>query len=159
MRNSVVDLYRHPGEKGMTLVELIVAMVIVTIALGGVLTVMNFATRHSGDAVLLQQSVAIAEAYMEEITLKNFSDPDSDGETSRPLFDDVDDYNGLSDQGAHDQNGNLITGLSSYSVDVSVVPQGGFGPTGMTVAGLKIDVTVTDPGGERLTLTGYRTDY
>ncbi len=158
MRNSVENLYIRPGEKGMTLVELIVAMVVVTIALGGVLTVMNFATRHSGDAVLLQQSVAIAEAYMEEITLKNFSDPDSDGETSRPLFDDVDDYNGLSDQGARDQNGNLITGLSGYSVDVRVVPQG-FGPTGMTVAGLKIDVTVTDPGGERLTLTGYRTDY
>jgi len=158
MCNSVVKLHSRSGERGMTLVELIVAMVIVTIALGGVLTVMNFATRHSGDALLLQQSVAIAEAYMEEITLKNFSDPDSDGETSRPLFDDVDDYNGLSDHGAHDQNGHLIAGLSSYFIDVSVVPQG-FGPTGMTVAGLKIDVTVTDPGGERLTLTGYRTDY
>jgi len=158
MCDSVVKSLTHRCERGMTLVELIVAMVIVSVALGGVLAVMNFTTSHSADAVLQLQSVAIAEAYMEEITLKNYSDPDSDGETNRALFDDVDDYNGLSDAGAHDQNGHLINGLASYSVNVSVIPQN-YGPTGMTVAGLKIVVTVTDPGGEQLTLTGYRAGY
>ena len=151
MCNAVMQRDR---EAGMTLVELIVAMVIVTIALGGVLAVMNFSTQHSSDAALQMQSVSIAEAYMEEITLKNYADPDADGEGSRALFDDVDDYNGLSDSGAHDQNGNLITGLAGYNVNVSVVPHS-YG----TVDGLKIDVTVTDPAGGNLTLTGYRTDY
>lgn len=158
MRYPVVKIALLQREQGMTLVELIVSMVIVSVALGGVLTVMNFTTGHSGDAMLLQQSIAIADAYMEEITLKNYTDPDTDGEVSRTLFDDVDDYNGLVDSGAHNQNGNAINGLENYVVSVSVLPQN-YGPTGGTVAGLKIDVSVTDPGGENLTLTGYRVNY
>ena len=152
------SVMQRDHESGMTLVELIVAMVIVTVALGGILAVINFTTQHSSDAALQMQSVAIAEAYMEEITLKNYSDPDTDGEGSRALFDDVDDYNGLSDSGAHDQNGHLIAGLAGYNVNVSVAPHS-YGPSGMTVSGLKIDVTVIDPSGESMTLTGYRTDY
>jgi len=145
-------------QSGFTLVELIVAMVVISVALIGVMSVINYTTLHSADPVLRQQAIAIAEAYMEEITLKNYADPDADDEVSRALFDDVDDYNGLADSGAHDQNGNAISGLENYSVSVSVAAQN-YGPSGLEIAGLKIDVTVTDPAGENLTLTGYRTDY
>ncbi|MCW8859460.1 MAG: prepilin-type N-terminal cleavage/methylation domain-containing protein [Deltaproteobacteria bacterium] len=143
---------------GFTLIELIVAMVVISVALVGVMTVVNYTTLHSADPVLRHQSIAIAEAYMEEITLKNYTDPDVDGEGSRALFDDVDDYDGLADAGAQDQNGNAISGLNNYSVSVSVLPQN-YGPSGTEVAGLKIDVTVTDPAGESLVLTGYRANY
>ena len=38
---------------------------------------------RSADAMVLSQAVAIAEAYLEEITLKPFADPDGvDGETA-----------------------------------------------------------------------------
>ena len=146
------------SDSGFTLVELIVAMVVISIALVGVMSVINYTTSHSSDPVLRQQAIAIAEAYMEEITLKNYVDPDADGEGTRDLFDDVDDYNGLSDSGAVDQNGNVISGLGNYSVSVSVTPQN-YGPAGNEVSGLKIDVTVTDPVGENLILTGYRANY
>ena len=148
--------YRNP--RGFTLIELIVAMVVISVALVGVMSVINLTVLHSADPVLRQQSIAIAESYMEEISLKNYTDPDTDGEGSRALFDDVDDYDGLSDHGARDQNGHAISGLESYSVEVSVSPQS-YGPAGMVVSGLKIDVNVTNLGGESLTLTGYRTDY
>ncbi|MFK5926749.1 MAG: type II secretion system protein [Desulfuromusa sp.] len=144
--------------QGFTLIELIVAMVIISVALAGVMSVMNYTTLHSADPMLRQQSIAIAEAYMEEITLKNYTDPDTDGEGNRALFDDVDDYNGLTDSGAHDQSGNPISGLENYSININVSAQN-YGPSGMVVSGLKVDVSVTDPGGERLTLTGYRTSY
>ena len=146
------------NKKGVTLIELIVAMVVISIALAGVLLVINYTTLHSADPVLRHQSIAIAEAYMEEITLKNYSDPDTDGEVSRDLYDDVDDFNGLSDSGAHDQNGNAITGLENYSVNVRVQSQN-YGPSGSEVGGLKIDVTVTDPAGESFVLTGFRANY
>ncbi|MDA3903080.1 MAG: prepilin-type N-terminal cleavage/methylation domain-containing protein [Desulfuromusa sp.] len=146
------------NKKGFTLIELIVAMVVISVALVGVMSVINYTTLHSADPVLRHQAIAIAEAYMEEITLKNYSDPDADGEVSRSLFDDVDDYNGLADSGAHDQNGSAISGLENYSVSISVAPQN-YGPSGAEVSGLKIDVTVIDPGGENLTLTGYRANY
>lgn len=146
------------NKKGVTLIELIVAMVVISIALAGVLLVINYTTLHSGDPVLRHQSISIAEAYMEEITLKNYSDLDADGELSRDLYDDVDDYNGLSDSGAYDQNGNAITGLENYTVNVSVQSQN-YGPSGSEVAGLKIDVTVVDPAGESFVLTGFRASY
>ena len=149
---------RPDNQSGVTLIELIVAMVVISIALGGVLLVLNYTTLHSADPVLRHQAIAIAEAYMEEVTLKNYSDPDADGEGSRALYDDVDDYNGLSDTGARDQNGNAISGLENYLVSVSVVGQN-YGPTGNEVPGLKIDVTVTNPAGEAFILTGYRAQY
>ena len=152
------DREQFLNRSGFTLVELIVAMVIISIAIVGVMSAINYATLHSADPALRQQSIAIAESYLEEISLKNYTDPDVDGEGSRALFDDVDDYDGLTDNGARDQNGNAISGLENFSVRVSVVPQN-YGPSGMTVAGLKIDVTVTDLSGERLTLTGFRADY
>ncbi|NOQ52460.1 MAG: pilus assembly protein MshD [Desulfuromonadaceae bacterium] len=142
----------------MTLIELVVAMVVISVALAGIMSVINYTTLHSADPVLRHQSLAIAEAYMEEIALKNYIDPDADGEGSRALFDDVDDYNGLSESGVHDQNGNAIGGLENYSVTVSVAPQN-YGPSGAEVSGLKIAVTVTDPAGESLALTGYRANY
>jgi len=144
--------------QGFTLIELIVAMVVISVALVGVMSVINYTTLHSADPVLHQQAIAIAEAYMEEITLKNFADPDVDGEVDRALFDDVSDYNGLTDNGARDQNGNAIAGLGNYTVGVTV-QNANYGPGGSKVAGLRIDVSVTDPAGVSLTLTGFRANY
>lgn len=146
------------NNRGVTLIELIVAMVVISIAVVGVFSVINYTTLHSADPVLRHQAIAIAEAYMEEISLKNYSDPDSDGEGNRSQYDDVDDYDGLTDNGAVDQNGNAIGGLNNYRVSVSVTPQN-YGPAGALVGGLKIDVTVTDPAGESLTLSGFRANF
>lgn len=147
------------NQSGVTLIELIVAMIVISIALGGVLMVMNYTTSHSADPVLRHQAIAIAEAYMEEITLKNFTDPDGIevGET-RATFDDVDDYNNLPDPLVRDQTGAAIAALANYRVAVNVAALN-YGPVGNQIAGLQIDVTVTDPAGQVFTLTGYRAPY
>ncbi|WP_020675478.1 prepilin-type N-terminal cleavage/methylation domain-containing protein [Geopsychrobacter electrodiphilus] len=152
----MIGLRRALNQQGVTLIELIVVMVVISIALVGVMSVINYTTLHSADPMLRQQSIAIAEAYMEEISLKSYTDPGGPVELGRADFDDVADYNGLTDNGAHDQTGAAIMGLESYTVQVTV-GSASFGIP--AVAGLKIDVTVTDPAGETLTLTGYRTDY
>lgn len=66
---------RHTG---FTLIELIVFIVIVSVALTGVLTVFNITTRHSADPILRKQALAIAEALLEEVMLQPFTycDPD-----------------------------------------------------------------------------------
>jgi MSHA pilin protein MshD len=120
--------------------------------------VMNYTTQKSADPVLLHQAIAIAEAYMEEISLKSFADPDGLPEVGRANFDDVSDYNSLPDTAVRDQTGTAIAGLGSYSVAVVVDAQN-FGATGNQESGLRIRVTVTDPAGEDLTLTGYRADF
>lgn len=148
---------------GATLVELVVSIVVISIGLAGVLLVMNRNVSSSGDPMVQHQAIAIAEAYLEEILAKEFTDPDG-GETGGPeagetraTYDDVNDYNGLVDTGARDQNNNAIAGLGGYTVSVSVVNQAW---NGIPVAdALLATVTVTGPGGVSITLSGYRTRY
>ena len=143
---------------GFTLVELVISIVVVSVALGGVLMAINYTVSHSADPMLQHQAVAIAESYLEEILLKPFADPDGvDGESSRALFDDVDDYHGLNDSGARDQVGTAIAGLSDYTIAVTVI---GASLNGITTANSKeITVTVSHPVGFNMTLSGYRTNY
>ena len=151
--------------RGLTLIELIVSMLVISIALAGVLLATTYTSRHSADPMVRHQATAIAEAYLEEITLKSYRDPDDGSlcpapEADRDHFDNVCDYKGLADSGAVDQNGNAIVGLENYSVFVAVSdPEVPFGPAGATVNGLKVDVTVTGPAGGSLTLSGYRAEF
>ena len=108
-------------QDGVTLVELVVSALILAIAGTGILMVFAQTTRQSADPMLREQGVAIAQSYMDEILLHPLSDPDgASGEADRGLFDDVWDYHGTSDDGAHDQNGTAITGLEAYNVSVTV---------------------------------------
>jgi MSHA pilin protein MshD len=146
------------NSRGFTLIELVISMVVVSIALGGVLMVMNYTVQHSADPMLQHQAVAIAEAYLEEAMLRSFADPDGiDGETARNLLDDVDDYNGLSDAGARDQEGTALAGLEAYTISVAVANTAF---NGISAANCKrVTVTVTHPSGINLTLSGHRTNY
>lgn len=145
------------SQRGFTLVELVMAIVIISVALLGAIQVMIVTTTHSGDAVVDRQALAIAEAYLEEILLKDFSDPGGGAESGRGDFDDIGDYHGLSDSGARDQSGNAITGLSDYTVAVSVVNTAlGSVPSDQAK---KVTVTVSHPDGINLSLVGYKTNY
>src|SRR5690242_6304921 len=96
---------RHRGcltsdQRGVTLIELVISIVIVAVAASAVLGLLARNAASSADAMVLAQAVSVAEAYIEEITLKPFVDPDGvDGEGARSAYDDVDDYNGLVDVG------------------------------------------------------------
>ena len=143
-------------QSGVTLVELIISMVIISIALTGVLTVMNQTVSHSADPMIQHQAVAIAESYLEEILVQAYDNPAAGySGTDRSKFDDVDDYNGLSDTGVHDHLGNVVATLSNHNVLVLV-------SSPITLAGsvLAKKVTVSVSGaGTSLNLVGYRADY
>jgi MSHA pilin protein MshD len=137
-------------------VELVLTIVIIGIAAAAMLSAMAAITGRSAAPMLRQQSLAIAEAYLEEITLQAFSDPDSQPDCGRRCFDDVSDYDGL-DEAPHDAQGNEVDGLDGYQVQVAVSPEALGPPPG--VSALRIQVSVTDPVGQPLLLTGYRTNY
>jgi MSHA pilin protein MshD len=148
---------RARRESGATLIELIVAIVVVSIAASAVLGVLSSTAGRSADAMVLSQAAAIAEAYLEEISLKSFADPDGiDGEATRAAYDDVDDYAGLVDSGARDQFGAALPALAQYTVTVAVAPSAGL--AGVPAAdAARIDVRVTYPGNGSVALTGYKT--
>lgn len=149
---------RRQAQEGFTLIEVITTIVIISISATAILSVFSNTVRSSVNPMIQQQAISIAEAYMEEITLKPFSDPDgTEAGESRNTFDDVDDYNGLVDAGARDQNGNAIASLGDYTVTVSVVnaPFNGIAPADAFLITVNVAHSVLDS----VEITGYRTDY
>ena len=67
-------------QAGVTLVELIMFIVIISIALAGILQIMRFTTANSADPLRRKQALMVAEALLEEVRLAGFTycDPSSE---------------------------------------------------------------------------------
>jgi len=72
------DAQRSAKQRGISLIELIIFIVIISVALTGILLVMNQTTAHSADPMVRKQALAIAESILEEVELMPFTycDPD-----------------------------------------------------------------------------------
>ena len=159
----VARLEYKPAQSGMTLVVLVITIVVLGIASAAMFSAMAAITGRSADPTLRQQSLAIAEAYLEEIPLQAYpaSTPcaaSHDG-AGRGSFDDLCDYNGLFfvNQPFAPRSAGSVTplaGLEAYQVTVAVVPE-----QLNDADALRITVTVRDPSGQLLSLDGYRTAY
>ena len=141
---------------GFTLIEMVIAIVVIGIGLAGVLMVFNVTVKSSADPLIHKQMLAIAEEMMEEISLKPYAaGTGTIVGCNRSAADDISDYNGYS-QAICDIDGTAVAGLSGYTVAVTVslaVPW-----QTLTTGVKKITVTVSGSG-ESLVLTGWRTDY
>lgn len=145
----------HHQQRGVTLIELVVAIVVIAVAIFSVLGLLSSQAMHSGDAMIRSQATHIASAYLNEVIQKPFGAQANLG--GRATFNDVSDYNGLTDVGVRDQFDNAVTGLSAFTVSVSVTSTA----LGSSGAGevKRIDVTVTHSTGTKVILSGYRTAY
>lgn len=146
-------------QRGVTLIELLLALVIAGIAAATLYGAMAAFSARSADPMLRQQSLALAESYLEEILLQPFSDPATGtpcppAPPARADFDNVCDYAGLSDNGARNRFGESIAALAGYQVSVSVTPTAWQGLSADQV--LYVQVQVQDPAGSRLLLGSYR---
>lgn len=159
----------HPSRtKGFSLVEVILFMVIVSVALVAVIHAFNLANVGSADPVLRRQSLAIAQSLLEEISYKPFGSAATDDPlqggfagpytaANRAQFDDVDDYNGFAMSGIRTLANEAVAGLESYSASITVTAVAfGSVPTG---SGYRITVTVTDPANNSVALDTYRANY
>ncbi len=143
---------KFDSQAGLTLIELIVTIVVISVAVSGSLLAIQFTTRHSADPMIRQQVVAIADAYMEEILLHKYEDPDRV---------DVFDYNGTR-EAPTDQTGDEIEGLENYWVTVNVTnATNALGPSGNKLQqAAKITVTVSHNSTDaQFDLVGYKAKY
>lgn len=171
--------------RGLTLIELLMFIVVVSAALAGLMRVFMQSTAGSADPLLRRQALAIAESLLEEVTLMPYTWCDGDdanvatstgaggcagaadalgaeaGEsrTGLPSFDHVNDYHGLAMNGISDLSGSAIAGLAGYSASVSVAPAALHDITSGSGDALRITVTVNAPGGVSVVLDGYRTRH
>ena len=153
-------------QSAFTLIEIIVTIVVIGIASTALLSVFGNLARSSADPALRQQATTIAEAYLEEILLRSFDDPQGlenglgnlEGESGRSEYDDVQDYSNLPAGPAADQFGNPVPALAAYTVTVTVTN------TALEAAvpvadTLRVDVRVNHPAVGDIELSGFRTRY
>jgi MSHA pilin protein MshD len=171
--------------RGISLIELVIFIAVVSAALAAVLSVFIQTTGTSADPMLRRQSLSIAESLLEEVSLMPFTFCDGDdtnvttatstagcasgadaigpesGENrfATPQFDNVNDYASYSMSGIVDITNAAVAGLSGYSASVAVTAAALNTMTAASGEVLRISVTVTDPRGGTLTLDGYRTRY
>ena len=139
-------------QRGFTLIELIIFIVVVGAGLAGILSVMNTVVKSSADPMVRKQAIALADSILEEILQKEYDDPDGvqGGETTRATMDDVDDYNDKSNALFTD----LPPALATYLIGIRVANDA----TTLGIAAKKVTVTITR-GTEVITMTGYRSNY
>ena len=152
-------------QRGISLIELIMFIVIVSVSLAGILLVMNQVTSHSADPLIRKQALAVAESLLEEIQLQPLSGAVCAGtlgaDAPRSGVSSVCDYNNYSTSNGildFDTN-NPVAGLGGYNiVNVAVVQVPALGGTAIATPGsaVQITVTVADPTGATVDATGYR---
>ncbi|QGZ42767.1 MSHA pilin protein MshD [Pseudoduganella flava] len=171
-------------QRGLTLIELIVFIIVISIAVVAVLQVIGQNTARSADPIRRKQAMAIAEGLLDEVRSAAFTfcdpaDPNAQFATSaaqcattpeglgpekdnaRP-FDNVSDYgaaNGAPVVYATDLAGTNFP--AGYAATVTVTQAGNLGPGSAMVPAtdaLRIVVTVTY-GNESVTLESYRTRF
>lgn len=171
------------NNRGFTLIELVIAIIILGIGTASFTLLMVSSSRTSIDPQVRQQANAVARAYLEEILLKSFCDPDvivtncpndcssgntcsdaactnSTGET-RATFDDVCDYDlpAINNVVVTDQTGLSpppLDQLTDYRVTVDIIDDGGAdlnGLLGGSSESLRIDVNVTHTGNPNVDVT------
>ncbi len=164
-------------QRGFSLIELIIFIVVISVALTGILMVMNTVTRHSADPLIHKQAIAAAESLLEEIQLQDFIDLNDGVTTVCPVasavtptnrstgYHIVDCYrnypNGGPAPGIYALDGTPIVGLENYSATVNIVDSALGTGADIIAAGsaVLITVTVTEPQGGQVAISGYRTKY
>lgn len=162
------------SEHGLTLVEVVVAIVVIALGVTAILAMLAQGFRTSPDPQLRIKTVELAQAYMEEIFPKAYA-PDG-VEADRSLYDDLEDYDGLCEGTAaacdcsvdgpiRDARGNPRGGrYAGYCVAVDVVDESEAPAVNEPLAGVddgdarRIDIVITDPRGFDTTFAAYRLD-
>lgn len=106
-------------QKGFTLIELIIAIVVIGAAAGGVLLLVANVAARSVDPMIQTQAVYVAQSYLEEALLRPYDGP-ADCTGPRDQWRGVLAYDCIDADPPSDQQGNGLPGLAAYRVTVSV---------------------------------------
>lgn len=163
--------------RGATLVELVITIVIISVAIAGVVGAFSLIVGRSADPLDQSRAVALSQLYMDEILTKRYADgapvggggvasaADADcgalgpeGE-SRATFDDVDDYQSITNAVPENSEGADLNGYSGFRVSVSVQCDGTAIGFGSDYEAKRIDITITDPSGNTYLFSAYRGNF
>lgn len=160
----------HAMGAGFTLIEAVMSILIVGLMLVAALNTVGaskVAQARNAEQVIgpmLAQdlmSEILSQAYEEPVSSVSFGRETGEYSSSRPEYDDVDDYNGWSSSPPETKSNSNLSYLTGWSREVSVAWASTLDPqlTSVTATGIKrITVTVKYQGRTITTLTALRTD-
>jgi MSHA pilin protein MshD len=145
-------------QRGITLIDLIITIIIIAIAVPPMVGVFITNTRNSTFGVTMARANHLASNLLEEIRSKRWDEntgaasatlgPDSE---TRATYDDVDDFHGLNETPPKDSLGTTMSGSTGFRQQVSVCYVANTDLNTCLGSGTsnykKITVTVTDPEG------------
>lgn len=158
-------------QRGLTMIELIMFIVIVSVGIAGILTVMNVVVKASADPLLRKQAIAMAEAILEEVMAKEYTLAvgtllQSGACTNRATYASVDEYNCFDGTtttkkilGSQTLSTTTLPLPDTYGAKVAVAATTLTTVPASTVSMKSVTVTVTDPGGATYSLSGYKANY
>jgi len=150
---------RSLRQAGFTFIELVISIVIIAAAVGGIMIAVANTAARSVDPLIQTQGIILAQGYLDEALLRPYAAGPAtctapDG--ARDHFDDVADYDCVNNpNGPRDQYGAQLPGLADYNVSMSV--------TGSSLDGVptqRVEVRVThDSQPLDIRLAGHRAGY
>jgi len=168
-------------QQGVTLVELVISIVILSIAMVSMMTFFSTSMSRSADPLWHNKTLKLGQLYLDEILAKKYDEltpmgglpfvvtpdcaglgPDSlgAGTETRASFDDVDDYHGILNSAPVSLTGaGLDSSYDDYRISITVACDGSdVGASGNAHAKI-ITVQVTAPNQKTVTFAAYKGNF
>ncbi|MEQ6886076.1 type II secretion system protein [Salicola sp. Rm-C-2C1-2] len=158
-------------QSGATLVELVMTIVIISVAIAGVVGAFSLVSGRSANSLFQTRAVELGQFYMDEILAQKYDDATPVGgvppvsgctinaeESNRSAYDDVDDYDAITNAPPRTAKGASLSGYDGFEVSVTVVCAGG--EVGLAASDAKrIDLLITGPADSEFSLSAYRANF
>ncbi len=164
-------------QRGATLVELVMTIVIISVAIAGVVGAFSLIAGRSADPLNQTRAVALAQRYMDEILARPFDEDARAGERysggcrktlppaglDRGEYQDVDDYDAIEDEVPSrywTEPGTPEAGYDQFLVSVKVdCVADPASELNANVEAKRVRVTITDPSNNDYVFAAYRVNF
>jgi MSHA pilin protein MshD len=158
---------KFQGSKGFSLIELVISIVVLGIALGALSSSLFLGVGRSSDPLWQSKAIQLSQAYLDEILSMRYQEDSplgggsvgtciingsEDLESSRILYDDVDDYHGLSEQAGFLDIATPAN-YAGYTVNIDVTCYEADANRKL------IAVTITSPSNQNIVFSVIRADF
>ena len=167
------------SKTGFTLIELVITIVVISIALAAMLGAFSGAMTHSADPMWRNKTIKLAQLYLDEILSKRFDENSpvggvpasattsctsigADGAETRATYDDVDDFHNTTASAPVGASGALDASYDNYLIAVEVACDnagGAVNSSGSDIHAKRIKVSVTPPGQSTMVFYAYKGNY
>lgn len=159
--------------RGATLVELVITIVIISVAIAGVVGAFSLLAGRSADPLNQTRAIALAQLYADEIQSRRYDDNTPTGgiprvpgcsinteEAGRASYDDVDDYDAIDDEVPRKADGSDMDSSAYGGFRISIDVSCAGGEVGLPEDdGKRIDILIRDPSNNEFVFTLYRVNF